>query len=116
MTVIERLADKWLQPAGVALVIAGTVWLIQLNVGFVTNRAMIEQLKSAQTADDNLMHQLIITQAKTAEIIVGVERRIDGLEVYSAKDEDQVRLLERQVIKTQNAIETHVEGYHRNDK
>lgn len=73
-------SSGWIGPAGIVAVVAGIVWLVQLNIGYsmltaatARNTTMIETNRQINNAQN-------VQLARTAEILKNIQKALERME------------------------------------
>jgi hypothetical protein len=112
---LEEIVRKWLGPTGLTIIVGLVIWLVQLNVGFVNMKGLLERMIAQQDIHDEAVESLVITQAKTTQILVGLERRMTKIETYTDLDDDRVESIDRKTLINDNLIRNHLENHRKGD-
>jgi len=77
---IGKLIERWATPAGIAVVAAGTVWLVQLNLATLNHSERLSVVELSQTSMAVQMHETAVILSRISALQDALYERVDGIE------------------------------------
>jgi hypothetical protein len=108
---LEKIADKWLGPSGIVVIIGLIIWLVQLNVGFVSLKSLSERIAAQQDSNAEVVQSMLLTQERVSHILLTLERRMSKVEEYTEHDDERVQELRGEVKLYRQDIKNHFDNH-----
>ena len=87
---IRTLIEKWASPAGIAIVIALVIWLVQLNQNAIRNAEAIGSMKASQSLLAKEMAGLGLTLQRTVALQEAIWIQVENIDDKFEKHEQMM--------------------------
>ena len=108
---IQGLLEKWLSPTGLTIIVGVVIWLIQLNIGYITLKSIVDRLVLDSNTHTEMLSNITMQQAATSLILKNIQSDIQEVDEYIDSDHSEVRMLDKSIDRTQTILNNHIQNH-----